>query len=353
MQDLRSKTLAKTFFLLCLFASLLLLVTQVQDYARDCRRQAWDHLSPEKLSALVSHGEASVSCQRKAVDVTNILVLVHSSIPNHDNRNVIRQHAASIKSVTVIFVVGRAEHAVVPTAVEEELRSHKDILIGPFTDSYFNLTYKHLYGLSWAQKHCFSLDFVVKMDDDIVANFREIVRFVDKVYPVSTDPFMSRTTYNMIAGYEFPQMRVIRSSEDKWCTKRNEFSADFYPNFCSGWGYITTPETIDTLLSELQTIESAFWIDDVFVTGVLRIAARDVFLDPLNERYSIDQTMLKNWATGNESCVWDKLFSSADGTETQKQAYARIATQKSYWVPCSRVKKASTGNPQVREVRLG
>lgn len=41
-----------------------------------------------------------------------------------------------------------------------------------------------------------------------------------------------------------------------------------YPSFVSGWAYVTTVTSASLLVKESET-SSFFWIDDVFVTGVL------------------------------------------------------------------------------------
>lgn len=355
MRELRFKNLTKSFVLLCIAPFLLYFITGFGDYgSKECHRNTWDHIRPENLLAshLVPVNNFSIACHQKWGNRTSFLFLVHSFVHNTDKRRVIRRYATPMKSMRLIFVLGQLGDGL-PQTVIEEMEMHGDIIVGPFLDSYSNLTYKHVFGLKWGLKHCPKVDFVVKMDDDIVANFRAIESLVDETYPVTNDALISRTAYKLFAGYIFHEMSVIRHPDNKWCTKRNEFQAHAYPDFCSGWGYITTAETIDSILRELQNISSGFWIDDVFITGSLRVASDDIFLDPLNDRYSMDERTLKDWALGNQPCSWDKLFSSSGNVEVQDQAYSRIASQESEWLPCSHEKNESLiGKSQVREIRM-
>lgn len=259
--------------------------------------------------------------------------------------------------MNVVFVLGQTGNGRgIPLTVQREADTFADLVIGSFTDSYANLTLKHLFAFKWAHVHYPTTEFVVKADDDIVINFKEIFSLVDKKYPPSNDPFASRVGYKMFAGFVFTKMKVIRDESSKWCATHEEYPVGLYPDFCSGWGYITTMETIESVLREVSTISRGFWIDDVFVTGILRQAAGDVFLDSLNNKYAIDVTALERWVRGSEHCVWDMLFSVTNDIDLRNASYKRLEKINGSWPSCvdaeAKRRMASTGMPHVSVVHL-
>lgn len=290
----------------------------------------------------------------------DFLFLIHSAVLNFENRQTLRTHARRY-NVTVVFVLGQMGNGRgIPLTVEQESASFADLIVGSFTDCYANLTLKHLFALKWAHVNFPTVEFVVKADDDILINFREIFRVVDKKYPPSSDLFANRVGYKVIAGFVFTKMNVIRDPTSKSCATHEEYPGKVYPDFCSGWGYITTMETIESILREVAVIDRGFWIDDVFVTGMLRQRSGDVFLDPLNHKYGAVVTALRRWVSDSEPCSWNMLFSETDGIDLLKASYVRLETareQNGSWPSCvesetQKRRTAPTGKPHVSVIHL-
>lgn len=144
-------------------------------------------------------------------------------------------------------------------AVEDEAKKYGDIVQGNFQEAYRNLTYKHVMGLMWVNRHCDTAQYVIKMDDDIIVNFLKLLDLVTKFDP----------NKEFISGYILKDLEVKRLKANKWYVSKEEYPADTYPQFMSGWLYITTPKVTEKL-EEMASREKYFWIDDVFVTGILR-----------------------------------------------------------------------------------
>lgn len=63
-------------------------------------------------------------------------------------------------------------------------------------------------------------------------------------------------------------LKVKRQHQNKWYVQKTEYHNDSYPMFLSGWFYITTPKVCQKL--EMQSKNTKyFWIDDVYVTGIM------------------------------------------------------------------------------------
>ncbi|XP_054262860.1 beta-1,3-galactosyltransferase 5 [Macrosteles quadrilineatus] len=142
-------------------------------------------------------------------------------------------------------------------AILHETERYNDIVQGDFIENYRNLTYKHLMGIRWAVTEC-EADYVIKMDDDIIVDMYSLMKLVES---------KEKTKYD-IMGYIFKDMRPIRLTANKWYVTEDEYEANSYPTFVSGWLYVLRFNSAKKLLTPLKH-ERYFWIDDVFVTGML------------------------------------------------------------------------------------
>ena len=331
--------------LCCAAYALLLLSPDLQ--SRACRRQ--DRWLPATLVPEVH--APRISCPQSHPNRTPVLFLIHSAVAHVERRRIIRTYAQA-RNVSVLFVVGQSRDATTGN-LTTEIESFADVILGDFMDSYSNLTLKHLFGLSWVHAYCSTLDFLVKADDDILIHFDEVIKLVDRKYPAAQEPFTSRTSAKVIACYVFQGFKVIRESESKWCVTRNEFPDPVFPHFCSGWGYISTPETVAAVLRQLQLVSSLFWIDDVFVTGILRERAGDVFLDAINAEYEAESAALEEWLATGHGSRWDKLFTQTSSPKQQELAYSRLLQQKdSQPLYSLRHPGSRTGRPQVSVIHM-
>lgn len=157
-----------------------------------------------------------------------------------------------------VFLLGQAkDQYITQKQIENEHRRFGDILQGNFTEAYKNLTYKHLMGLNWASQ-CESAKYIIKMDDDIVLNLRGVVKLIQNTN------FPDR----LLAGYILHNMVPVREPANKWYVTQKEYPGNTYPDFLSGWFYITNYLTVKNLLRVIEN-ERYFWIDDLFVTGIL------------------------------------------------------------------------------------
>lgn len=195
-----------------------------------------------------------------------IIVLVTSHASNIYNRNVIRRSYPKDLfdkfNAHLIFLL-----AVAPTnnetfdyITDKELKEYDDIVQGTFMESYRNLTLKHLMGFKWTSEFCRSVEYVVKMDDDIVVNYYKLFQLI-KTYRFE------------LMGHVLDHMKPIRDSQNKWFVSRKEYENENYPEFLSGWLYVATFDSVLSLLNQAH-LAKFFWIDDLLVTGILREKAK-------------------------------------------------------------------------------
>jgi len=176
---------------------------------------------------------------------------------------------------------------VTQSAILNENDRYNDIVQGNFLENYRNLTYKHVMGIQWAVTQCNST-YVIKMDDDIVVDMYSLVDLIDS---------KGQTNFDLL-GYVLQDLRPIRLMANKWYVTEDEYESDSYPTFVSGWLYIATFDAAKRLLYSLNS-EKYFWIDDVFVTGVLGRKA-NLKIEDMQEYFTTNPEYF-------ECCMRDKV----------------------------------------------
>jgi beta-1,3-galactosyltransferase 1 len=213
--------------------------------------------------------------QNKSTSATKLLaVIIHSSRHNFESRSLIRETWGTVRthknwSISRVFLLGignSSENSTVQQQINREAETHSDIVLGNFVDTYRNLTYKHLMGYKWILEHCDHADFVLRSDDDVMADIFAVLNDINRIADPSNKYYCSG-----IAGNT--PVRDPTGVANKWFVSREEYPYDWYPSFCSFGAYLTTVPVIRTIYVTAEDYSRQgqfFWIDDVYVTGILR-----------------------------------------------------------------------------------
>lgn len=249
------------------------------------------------------------------------LLLVHSALDHYDYRNVIRQ--AVPNNFVTVFVLGRDINGSVTQEALQEQKEYGDLLIGHFMDSYRNMTIKHLLAWNYALKYCYAVDFVAKMDDDVFVDFVGVTAMASLRYPKRETSLYTRLGSKLFSCFSQVDMKVIRDPKNKWFVNQDDLLIKVYPEFCSGWFYFTSIESIEAVLLSLNHVyaQNPFWIDDVWLTGYLRTWSEDVFIDPINNKFNVNPEEL-DYFTSQEDlpCLPQFLVSDANSDVNALQA---------------------------------
>ncbi|XP_063831387.1 beta-1,3-galactosyltransferase 5-like [Ostrinia nubilalis] len=170
--------------------------------------------------------------------------------------------AGLLKSMNAIriFLLAKIppnEKYITQEAIQSEQEIYGDILQGSFLENYRNLTYKHLMGLNWASNVC-RPTYILKVDDDIVFNINSTHKFIKSL----------SVKENLLVGYMLNNTKPRRNKENKWYVTQEEYVWNDYPPYLSGWYYIATSDVAARLCEEALYIPP-FWIDDIYITGIL------------------------------------------------------------------------------------
>ncbi|XP_050390077.1 UDP-GalNAc:beta-1,3-N-acetylgalactosaminyltransferase 1-like [Patella vulgata] len=198
----------------------------------------------------------------------NVIVVVHTAPTHFLQRENIRETYGARKlflptEVRVIFLLGRVEDLNLQRGIVDEHNKYGDIIQGDFKDAYHNLTYKAVMGLHWVSHYCPDVEYVIKTDDDVMF---DMWRFIKQVY--ANILFISRTIYGIARFNDC----IPRSG--KWTVPSNFLRGySYYPfQFCIGFVLIISADVIPDLYFASFKVPF-FWLDDVYLTGLLRSAA--------------------------------------------------------------------------------
>lgn len=229
-------------------------------------------------------------CSDQYDDDNLVILLVTSYSGDVEKRSAVRRAYPSkllakfgVRRVFLLSLIDEKKNYnhVSQSAIQDENRRFHDIIQGNFIEDYRNLTYKHVMGLQWAVNFCPQAKYIIKMDHDIIFDFYRL-NFLLKKLPRKE---------LLLAGYVMTRMKPIREPANKWYVSKEEYERVNYPNFLSGWFYITNPATVRILLKVTDNLPY-FWIDDLYVTGLL-VERTNITLFKLNRFYTPHQEYLQ------------------------------------------------------------
>jgi hypothetical protein len=297
---------------------LILPLSQTQKYVLNLQSLSFD-LNNSSM-CLTSSAQSNSTSTKDLGDGIYFMIIVHSSPEHFEARQAIRSTWGSVKSlknfaIRLIFVLGKSGDSVqdadlVENSIIRESELFGDIVTGTFIDSYRNLTYKHLLGYKWAMEFCPGSAFILKADDDAFIDMFQLFDFISRTYGFK--PSQGTLVCNVFPEGTKP-VRAVDTQGSKWAVTSDEYPHVIYPKYCGGLAYLATPDVIRRVLSVSDKVRF-FWIDDVFVTGILReLIAIEPFY--LNLRYTYETRKYRKW-----------LDSSLNGADTNKSNSSRSAT---------------------------
>ena len=202
-------------------------------------------------------------------DILMYIVYVHTSPSHFRRRQTMRETWAQSNLFKdfhsrLIFFLGKTTDKKLQDQIQKEFIVHGDIIQEDFKDDYHNLTYKGISALKWISTYCSQAKYVFKSDDDTFVN---IFLLVD----------LLRTTYvnekRFVLCMWWDNMKILRNTDSspcfKWClTDRHFPGRKFFPRYCSGAAYFLSGDVIAEMYNASLRLPF-FWIDDVYITGLL------------------------------------------------------------------------------------
>lgn len=195
-------------------------------------------------------------------DTVLLLVLIHSAPKNFAKRKTIRETWGRSNSLMhLVFMIGTVTEQALQDKLLTENGQFGDMTQGDFVDTYRNVTYKHIMVLKYAIYHCAQARYILKTDDDVFVNIYGLLEFLanDVSFYGASGLLMCWLRNNELA---------IRTYRSKWRVSFDEYPDKRYPPYCPGWAVLYSQDILFLLYRAAQN-SSYFWIDDVFITGML------------------------------------------------------------------------------------
>jgi hypothetical protein len=140
------------------------------------------------------------SSQKTAADNPSVFIAVVSAPHNFMKRNFIRQtwrthlnplnidnHRKGFMNIIgFVFILGLADENSTQIKIEEENKTHMDILQIKIPDFYERLAVKVAGLFNWLLRYCTPVDFLLKVGDDVYVNVRNLAHFIKEQKPLSS-----------------------------------------------------------------------------------------------------------------------------------------------------------------------
>ncbi|KZS18204.1 putative Acetylgalactosaminyl-O-glycosyl-glycoprotein beta-1,3-N-acetylglucosaminyltransferase [Daphnia magna] len=197
-----------------------------------------------------------------------VFVAIISATDNFEKRNTTRPlwptllKAQQDKGVMGIagfaFILGKPDQIETQKRIEEESQMYGDIIQIEMVDTYRNLTLKLVGLFNWLHtRNCSKVDFVVKADDDVFVNVRNLAHFVQSQPRHDTN----LTIFGTSAGNLWP------ARDGKWELTYEEWPWHRFPRYFNGPAVLFPGNTIVPLLASFQTTPMLH-IDDLYFSGI-------------------------------------------------------------------------------------
>lgn len=234
-----------------------------------------------------------------------LLIFIHSAPRNFAKRKTIRETWASTRNVSCsqirhVFLLGMVDDYELQRSIDSENKATGDIVQGNFLDTYRNLTYKHVMGLKWITYYCRNAKFILKTDDDI---FVDVIQLVSHLKGLTANSVMPRRLLNcFVIRNPYP----ARSDKSKWKVTYEEYPGKYYPTYCFGWSVILSPDVVFDLYLQSRSTPY-FWVDDVYVTGLLAQKA-NIDQTDIGPKLAISDQEIERWVENKETLTLPPLF---------------------------------------------
>lgn len=241
----------------------------------------------------------------------NFLFIVHTATNHFQRRRTIRETWANthiFRNITlkVVFMLGLTEDKTDRLRIENENMVYRDIVQGDFLDSYHNLTHKGVLAYRWITEHCNNTEMIIKVDDDVFVN---IFILLDYYLPL----FRQKTKF--IQCHVRPKgTSFIQRSFGKWKIKQDEFkNMTYYPvDYCNGYIVLMSPDIIRGLY-KASYLTPFFWVDDVYLYGLLPFKFGGVQFQHLDKNITLFEDYGLKCFTGISTCTLVGSYAMVEG----------------------------------------
>lgn len=169
--------------------------------------------------------------------------------------------------------------------INAESATHNDVILINFIDSYRNSTYKILSALRWLNERClipaqrarlnarWPRMVIIRADDSTLVDAVQQLMFVDENLTRNLKKCPNMEEKAFFCDLRVDSTPVFDDSNSPWFVTREEWPEGIYPTYCAGALWTMTVNLLAPIMQAANK-HLYFYIEDVFVTGVLGQASR-------------------------------------------------------------------------------
>jgi len=195
------------------------------------------------------------------------VVGIYSAPEQSERRKLLRETWANValfqqNVFRTFFVMGQARIAQ-QESIQAEFERYRDIVQGNFVDGPRNSTLKGLLSLHFVVHYCTAAKYFIKADDDNFLNIFSMMHLFEQ-------SLMHQHTV-ICALWKDNTMPILRDPKEcaPWCVAADELPGrTHFPQYCAGLAYAVSHELVSALYTASLSAPY-FWIDDVYITGLL------------------------------------------------------------------------------------
>lgn len=191
-----------------------------------------------------------------------LFIAVPSAVANFKERESVRKTWGKLAlvdfSIRLAFFVGNSDDTEVNYMLGKENLVYNDIIKVDVKEKYENLVEKSIYMLKWLHMNCNRAKYVLKVDDDIFLNIRNLLKHLKQTTPD-----------NSIIGCKVKNTSPFRFPLSKWYISRQQYKDDTFPDYISGPAYLITGDILSELYFATKHVPRIF-LEDVYINGLCR-----------------------------------------------------------------------------------
>uniref|UniRef100_A0AC35GD90 Hexosyltransferase n=1 Tax=Panagrolaimus sp. PS1159 TaxID=55785 RepID=A0AC35GD90_9BILA len=217
-----------------------------------------------KLKYHIKNDE-TIECKNKI-----LLIIIPSRPDNFKQRTNIRNTwLADIPSTVIYrFIIGFTSNSTIRILNRNESQTFNDLIITDLEDSYNFLTLKTYALFQWQQIYCSEVKYILKADDDSIANVERLLYWIEEEYNTIADKYNGKVIFGYVMYFNSPP----RNPESKWYIPKYAWPYTYLPSYCNGPSYITTSTAIKEILQQTKFFYY-ITVEDALFTGILAEAA--------------------------------------------------------------------------------
>jgi len=127
--------------------------------------------------------EGPILTKPRSCKDTEIIIMIKSAVTHPEFRTAIRKTWASnleMFKTSIYFTVAKSSKPQVQAELLKESEKFKDVIIGDFQDSYYNVTKKVFVGMNFVVENCKYAHYVIHIDDDAYVSLPRLYEFLLK-----------------------------------------------------------------------------------------------------------------------------------------------------------------------------